>query len=88
MDAYCTRPDAEAQHPVSFFQMRPVGPGGLLDSTGLNGGAFGQLSVCVWCECPVISSMRGNDYDDLNRTRGSLGLPDTSGMLTRRVRYS
>ena len=48
----------------------------------------GQLSVCVWCERPVIGSMRGNIYDDLNRTRGSLGLPDMSSMPTGRVRYS
>ena len=88
MGAYCTRPDAEAQRPVSLYLTRPVGPGGLLDSTGLDGGVSGQLSVCVQCERPVIGSMRGNGYDDLNRTRGSLELPDTSDMLIGRVRYS
>ena len=88
MGAYCTRPDAEAQRQVSLYLTRPVGPGGLLDSIGLDGGASGQLSVCVRCERPIIGSMRGNGYDDLNRTRGSLGLPDTFGMPTGRVWYS
>ena len=88
MDAYCTRPDAEAQRPVSLYQTHPVGPGGLLDLTELSGAAFGQLSVCVRCKRPVIGSICGNGYDDLNRTRGSLGLPYTSGMMTERVRYS
>ena len=85
MGAYCTQPDAEAQRPVSLYLTRLVGSGVLLDSTGLDGGASGQLSVCVRCERPVIGSMRGNGYNDLNRTRGSLGLPDTSGMPTGRV---
>ena len=85
MGAYCTRPDAEAQRPVSLYQTRSVGPSGLLDSTRVDGGASGQLSVCVRCERPVIGRIRGNGYDDLNRTRGSLGLPDTSGMPTGRV---
>ena len=88
MGAYCTRPDTEGQRPVSLYQMRPVGPGGLLDSTGLDGGVSGQLSVCVRCERPVIGSMRGNGYDDLNGPCGSLGLPDMSGMPTGHVQYS
>ena len=54
MGAYCTRPDAEAQRLVSFYQMRPFGPGGLLDSTGLGGSASGHLCFCVRCERPVI----------------------------------
>ena len=88
MGAYCTQPDAEAQRPVSLYQTRPVGPGGLLNSTELDGAAFGQLSFYVRCERPVIGRMCGNGYDDLNQTRGSLGLPNTSGMPTGRVRYS
>ena len=88
MGAYYTRPDAEAQRPVSIYQMRPVGPGGLLDLTGLGGAVSGQLSFCVRCEHPVVGRMHGNGYDDLNWTCGSLGLPNTSGMPTRCVWYS
>jgi hypothetical protein len=65
VDAYYTRPDAEAQ--------RPVGPGGLLDSTG--GAAFGQLSFYVRCERPVVGKMSSNSYDGSNWT-----LPDTFGV--------
>ena len=49
--------------------------------TRLDGGAPGQLSVYVRCERPVIGSIRGNGYDDLNRTHGSLA-------ATEHVRYS
>ena len=63
-------------------------PWWLTDSTGLGGAASGQLSFCVQYERLVVGRMRGNGYDDLNRTRGGLGLPDTSGMPTERVRYS
>ena len=66
MGAYCTRPDAEAQRPVSLYLMRLVGPGGLLDSTGLGVEASGQLSLYVWCECPVIGRLCSNGYDSLN----------------------
>ena len=55
MGAYCTQPDAEAQRPVSFYQTRPVGPGGLLDSTGLGGSASDHLCFYVRCENPVVS---------------------------------
>ena len=86
MGAYCTRLDAEAQRPVSLYQTRPVGPGGLLDSTGLDGAASGQFSFCVRCERPVIGRMRDNGYDDLNWTRGSLRLLDASGIHDRSIR--
>ena len=70
----------EAQCSVSLYQTRSVGPGGLLDSTGLDDTASGQLSVYVRCERPVIGRMHGHGYDDLNQTCGSLGLSDTSGI--------
>ena len=73
MGAYCTRPDAEAQCSISFYQTRPVGPGGLLDSTGLNGSASGHLCLCVRYERPIIERMGSNGYVGLNWTRGSLG---------------
>ena len=81
MGAYYTRPDAEAQHPVSFYQTRLVGPGGLLDSTGLGGTASGHLCICVRCERTIIVSMGSNDYVGLNWTHGSL-------VATGHVRYS
>ena len=67
--------------PVRYHRTRPVEQGYLLYSTGRCGSASGHLSLCVRCECPVVSRLVSNGYVGLNWTRGSLG-------ATGHVRYA